>query len=500
MATREEITVKITNNILAKTPQDQITPEGVAEILTDIMNLIPDEVTTLSGNTLTLPDGQSIVIEPDTKATINSGVITFADGQTADIGSIDTDTFATILNGVITTPDGVQHPYSENDTFATFDGNTQITFEDGQVLNLSELTPDVVWGFGNFDPNGMEDPSGEAVIVDQSVTDLINNNLGKKILWIGAYTGVDGYNFGLHILKYVVNDPNEPSQNYWETILEPTPQVFQLIREITTLDNFSQPANQYNYRSSSLNDNETGVHTLDTNVTLNLIESGDNLDPFGNITIQKRDIINSGNGSITFVSENTNSANISNVFVPSGKVARISGKGIVKITHTHDVESDTSTYVLSGDLDDEDLFVASNQRASVTLTDTELNAFDGSESSNITIVPAQAGQIIIVKNIVVERLLNTPVQQSYSNLFIGYDLQAFGYPLDLMTLDISQTNDLIISEGANVGFNQEGNLLDEQPINAPLVVRSTDGINLSGMTGEIHITVEYELYTAKKTS
>lgn len=146
MATKTEITVKITNNILAKTPQDQITPEGVAEILTDIMNLIPDELTTLSGNILTLPDGQSIVIEPDTKATINSGVITFADGQTADLGSIDTDTFATILNGVITTPDGVQHPYSENDTFATFDGNTQITFEDGQVLNLSnpETTEDNV--------------------------------------------------------------------------------------------------------------------------------------------------------------------------------------------------------------------------------------------------------------------------------------------------------------------------------------------------------------------
>lgn len=42
MATKAEITLKITNNILSKTPQDQITPEGVAEILTDIMNLVPD--------------------------------------------------------------------------------------------------------------------------------------------------------------------------------------------------------------------------------------------------------------------------------------------------------------------------------------------------------------------------------------------------------------------------------------------------------------------------
>ncbi len=213
----------------------------------------------------------------------------------------------------------------------------------------------VAVGLGDFDPNGSEDPndpSGETIIVPQEVTDFINENPNKELLWLGSYTGLDGYNFGLHILKYVVDDPNDPSQNFWEEILTPTPQVFQVVRDVTTLPTSFQPANQYLYSAGVLNDNQTGIYNGSTEITLNLSESGDNLDPFGNVTIQRREIRNAGDGAINFVSQNSSLANVANVFVPNGKEPKISGKGVVVITHTHDVASDTSTYILSGDLDD----------------------------------------------------------------------------------------------------------------------------------------------------
>jgi len=676
MATKAEITVKIANSILAKTPQDQITPEGVAEILTDIMNLIPDNATTLSGNTLTLPDGQSIAIEPDTKAIINSGVITFADGQTADLGSIDTDTFATILNGVITTPDGVQHPYSENDTFAVFDGNTQITFEDGQVLDLSTLQSNVIWGSGEANPNGEEDPISGDQIFDSAVQSLIDDNPNKLLFWTdttsGQIIGEDGE---------IINDENKTyfyvrgtggglggSFSYWVPIVNDglVPFVGGRIINVTDREiNFTSDTNSNGIQVSEgnlpilggkgqvlLGNKFEGLNTLQWFISGDLKKSGNkhivredicyegdegttllaetgffdvnfslipsvgehlfiqqfsyqgttysnsthpdyfpdpnnaalsvvqSVSPNAAVWINTGDVFGkdfclflskmvdmveffSGNeqdrskwlhinnnvyfpnndpnfqptASDTFSWRNVNSAtgafggqagrnfnsvvnniNASNcTFLPEKgtRETSIDFDGNETVIYKDELGTEITGVVETpcfvGFEDFEDLKTqveelptntggSGNQKASIVLTDTELNSFDGTESSNIEIVPASPGQIVIVKNIIVERLLNTPVQQGYTNLFIGYDLIASGYPLDLMQIDINQTNDLIISEGSNVGFSQEGNLLDEQPINAPLVVRGSDGIGLSGMTGEIHITVEYELYTAKKTT
>lgn len=261
-------------------------------------------------------------------------------------------------------------------------------FDSVEALGGVAPSGGVAIGLGDFDPNGSEDPndpSGETIIVPQEVTDFINDNPNKELLWLGSYTALDGYNFGLHILKYVVDDPNDPSQNFWEEVLTPTPQVFQVVRDVTTLPTSFQPANQYLYNAGVLNENQTGIYNGATEITLNLSESGDNLDPFGNVTIQRREIRNAGDGAINFVSQNSSPANVANVFVPNGKEPKISGKGVVVVTHTHDVASDTSTYVLSGDLDDTPS--SSNaptiQRATQTFRLNELN------STPITLVAAQ---------------------------------------------------------------------------------------------------------------
>ena len=137
-----------------------------------------------------------------------------------------------------------------------------------------------------------------------------------------------------------------------------------------------------------------------------------------------------------------------------------------------------------------------NQRVTVTISDAQIN-FDGTDNTYIELIPAQAGHIIFVKSILIERLLTSPVQQSYVQAYVGYDLAISGSTLDLLSIQLDNTEDLITYENSISIFQQSSNFYD-QPIGVPLVIKGEDGIGMTGGAGDIHITIEFEYYTAFK--
>lgn len=217
----------------------------------------------------------------------------------------------------------------------------------------------------------------------------------------------------------------------------------------------------------------TGEKTIRGNLFTGYIQSDNSLSVGQNITTGGR--IRTGGNALDFTERgNAGSATIEANIVGSTKHTLQPKSGI--IAHLDDI--------------------VGAQKASINVTGNQLN-FDGTKASDIILVPAQTGKIILVKSIIIERLLTKPVEQSYASAYVGYSLEASGYPLNLTSINLSETNDLISYE-SNIQFSQVGNNFDEQPIGVPLVIKGEDGIGMTGAEGNLHITIEYEYYTTFK--
>ena len=225
--------------------------------------------------------------------------------------------------------------------------------------------------------------------------------------------------------------------------------------------------------TTDTNQTITGEKTITSNLFTSYVQSDNSINAARNITAGGR--IRTGGNALDFTeSGNAGSATIE---------ANISGSTV----HTLQPKSGVIAH-----LDD----IVGAQKATITVSGSQLN-FDGTKASNVILVPAQAGKIILVKSIVIERLLTKPVEQNYASAYVGYSLNASGYPLNLASINLSETNDLISYE-SNIQFSQTGNNFDEQPIGVPLVLKGEDGTGMTGAEGNIHITVEYEYYTTFK--
>ncbi|CAL2062250.1 hypothetical protein [Tenacibaculum sp. 190524A05c] len=217
----------------------------------------------------------------------------------------------------------------------------------------------------------------------------------------------------------------------------------------------------------------SGEKTITSNLFTSYIQSDNSINVARNITAGGR--IRTGGNALDFTeSGNAGSATIQ---------ADIIGSTI----HTLQPKSGTIAHL-------EDIVGA--QKVTATITGSQLN-FDGTKATDVILVPAQKGKIILVKSLVIERLLTKPVEQGYASAYVGYSLNASGYPLNLASINLSETNDLISYE-SNIQFSQTGNNFDEQPIGVPLVLKGEDGIGMTGAEGNIHITIEFEYYTAFK--
>ena len=101
-----------------------------------------DTFSTLSGGTLTLPDGQTVdlthTVDTDTFSTLSGNILTLPSGQTYDLThTVDTDTFATLSGAVITFADGSTLDTTPTvDTFSTLSGSI-LTLPSGQTYDLA---------------------------------------------------------------------------------------------------------------------------------------------------------------------------------------------------------------------------------------------------------------------------------------------------------------------------------------------------------------------------
>ncbi len=137
----------------------------------------------------------------------------------------------------------------------------------------------------------------------------------------------------------------------------------------------------------------------------------------------------------------------------------------------------------------ESSFFGSKQVLEVAIDAADLN-FDGSEASNIVIIPEQVGKIIIIHDYFVAYDIKTSVEQGYAGVYLGYDLIASGYPEDVLQIPVDQIRRGFKSSTGNV-LNSDFFNVDESPINAPLVLRGENGIGMSGISGNVEIKVSY---------
>lgn len=125
-----------------------------------------------------------------------------------------------------------------------------------------------------------------------------------------------------------------------------------------------------------------------------------------------------------------------------------------------------------------------------TIDATNLN-FGGSNPNSIELIPAQAGKMIVVHSYAIIADITSTLQQSYSQVYLGYNLQASGYPEDITTIPVDNaTRSFKISTGVNVDNNQFNND-DESILNAAIYLRGEDGVGYSGIAGTVNIQMSY---------
>lgn len=126
----------------------------------------------------------------------------------------------------------------------------------------------------------------------------------------------------------------------------------------------------------------------------------------------------------------------------------------------------------------------------VTLDAAELN-FGGGNPESIELIPFVEGKMILVHSYMINWDISGTLQQSYSQVYLGYNLIASGYPQDITTIPVDNTGRGFKSTtGINVEKNSFGND-DESIINAPVYLRGEDGVGYSGIAGQVNIQLAY---------
>lgn len=125
----------------------------------------------------------------------------------------------------------------------------------------------------------------------------------------------------------------------------------------------------------------------------------------------------------------------------------------------------------------------------VTIDASELN-FGGANPPSIELIPFQEGKMIMIHSYFITYNITGTLEQSYSQVYLGYNLIASGYPQDITTIPVDNvTKGFKVSSGVDVSkqFNND----DESIINAPIYLRGEDGIGYSGIAGEVNIQISY---------